>query len=433
MAIYHLHITSYKRSLGRSAIGGAAYRRALKASCPESGKRFNFRSKEEVIYSEFVPAQNDPTDYTQLSNLLKLYESIERTEKHPSATLGREIEGALPHELSLPQQVELVRAFVAEVRQRFGAKRAFFDFSIHNEPNNTHAHICMSERDQTAPFVFEKTKRRDLDGGAFVSACRNIWQTQTNLALEKAGISQRVDCRSHADRGLKVLPSFHEGKAAYFDSEVKKMNEVIKTTNQQLLKAPTTPPEDMASTYLASLPAQEFGVIENADPELTKSLYQYRLAASIYGGFSIHGLTYCQLKNKKYVTLYFADRSTLVDHGSEITAHAGTAKDNAKRVVELAVLKKWQVVRLSGSLAFVEAAMMNALAAGLEVSPIDDEQRELWARIQATVKAATVEQVNANAAPTAPLSLKALGAKHGNRGGDPAPQQPRQRGRGLGA
>ena len=101
-------------------------------------------------------------------------------------------------------------------------------------------------------------------------------------------------------------------------------------------------------------------------------------------------------------------------------------------MVELAVLKKWQVVRLSGSLAFVEAAMMNALAAGLEVSPIDDEQRELWVRIQATVKAATVEQVNANAAPIAPLSLKALGAKQGNRGGDPAPQQQRQRGRGLG-
>ena len=233
MAIYHLHIDSYRRSRGRSAIGGAAYRRGLKAACRESGKRFNFRSKAEVVFSEFIPAQNDTTDYTQLAHLLQLYEAVERTEKHPRATLGREIEIALPNELPLPQQVELVRKFVDEVRQRFGAEQAFFDFSIHAKEGNAHAHICMSEREQLAPFVFDKTKRRDWDGEAFVSACREIWQTQTNTALEQAEINQRVDCRSHADRGLILLPSIHEGKAAYFKSEVKQMNDIIKERNQQ--------------------------------------------------------------------------------------------------------------------------------------------------------------------------------------------------------
>lgn len=431
MAIYHLHIDSYRRSRGRTAIGGVAYRRGLKADCPVSGKRFNFRKKSEVVFSEFVPAQNDLTDYSQLSNLLNLYEAIERIEKHPRATLGRELEAALPHELTLPQQVQLVREFVAEVRQRFGAERAFFDFSIHDKPNNKHAHICMSEREQAAPFMFEKTKRRDWDGESFVSACREIWQAQTNSALEKAGINQRVDCRSHADRGLKLLPALHEGKAAYFNSEVKTMNDKIKEKNQELLRAPAIPPDDFATSYLASLSAQEWGMIENADLAPNKE-YQYRLAASKYEGFSIHGLTFCNLKNPKYVTLFFADRSKIVDSGLHITASGGTAKENAQRMIELAALKKWQSVRLSGSIAFVEAAMMNAHAEGLEVSPIDEEQRELWARIQATEKAATVEQVNANAAPAAPLSLKALGAKLGNRGGDPAPHQPRQRGRGLG-
>lgn len=438
MAIFHLHIASYQRSRGRTAVGGAAYRRGLKAACEASGKRFNFRSKEEVLFSEFSPAQNDLTDYTQLRNLLKLYEVIERTEKHPRATLGREIEAALPIELTLPQQVELVRKFVEEVRQHFGAKKAFFDFSIHAEPNNPHAHICMSEREQIAPFVFEKTKRRDWDGEKFVSACRKLWQTQTNFALEKAGKTQRVDCRSHAERGLEVLPALHEGKAAYFPSEVKKMNEKIKLVNQQLLKAPTyptTPPppeEDFMTIYMASLPPQEWGNIENADTDRTNSKYQYRLATKIYDGFNLYGLTYCQAKNPKYVVLWFIDKSKIVDNGNEITSTGGTAQDAAQRVVELAKLKGWQIVRLSGSLAFVEAAMINALAAGLDVSPIDDEQRELWERIQATEKAATVEQVNANAAPIAPLSLKALGAKLGNRGGDPASQKPRQRGLSLG-
>ena len=430
MAIYHLHIDSYRRSRGRTAIGGAAYRRGLKAACRVSGKRFNFRKKSEAIFSEMIPAQNDFTDYTQLGNLLQLYEAIEHTEKHPRATLGREIEAALPHELNLSQQVDLVREFVAEIRQRFGAERAFFDFSIHAKDGNEHVHICMSEREQTAPFAFAKAKRRDWDGDEFVLACRRIWQTKTNSALEKAGISQRVDSRSHADRGLGILPSLHEGKAAYFNSEVKTMNDIIKAKNQQLLKAPAEPEEDLGAIYRAALPPQESGMIENADPEPNKK-YQYRLAASLYEGFSIHGLTYCNMKNPKYVTLFFKDRSKIVDSGEHLTASGGTAKDSAQRVIELAVLKKWQVVRLSGSLAFVEAAMGYALAAGLDVSPIDEEQRELWARVKATNKAETVGQVNAIAVPTA-LSLSSLGAKLGKRESTPAPQKPRQRGRGIG-
>jgi len=361
MAIYHIHINSYQRSRGRTAIGGVAYRRGLKASCAISGKRFNFRAKSEVVFSEFLPSQNDPTDYTKLENILQLYEAIERTEKHPRATVGREIEVALPHELNLPQQVELVREFVAEVRQRFGAERAFFDFSIHDKPSNQHAHICMSEREQAAPFVFEKTKRRDWDGESFVSACREIWQAQTNAALEKAGISQRVDSRSHADRGLEVLPSFHEGKAAYFNSEVKKMNDIIKATNQGLLKAPALPPEDLSDIYGAGV--EECCGCENAEADPTKSIFQNRLAKQRYAGFNIPGLSYIQLKNPNYVTLYFSVpvRSKIVDHGSQITAHGGTPQTNAERVIALAQLKKWEKVRLFGSVAFVEAAMAKAL------------------------------------------------------------------------
>ena len=56
MALYHCHIDHYRRSEGRSSIGGAAYRRGIKAKCAVTGKHFDFRKKEEVVYSEFVPA-----------------------------------------------------------------------------------------------------------------------------------------------------------------------------------------------------------------------------------------------------------------------------------------------------------------------------------------------------------------------------------------
>lgn len=395
MAIFHLHIDSYRRSRGRTAIGGAAYRRGLKTSCPVSGRRFNFRAKQEVAFSEFIPAQNDLTDYSQLSNLLNLYEAIERAEKHPRATLGREIEAALPHELTLPQQVELVRAFVAEVRQRFGAERAFFDFSIHAKDNNTHAHICMAEREQAAPFVFEKTKRRDWDGEAFVSACREIWQAQTNAALAQAGINQQVDCRSHADRGIKVLPSFHEGKAAYFNSEVKKMNDIIKRTNQDINAMLIIPDEaiDINELRTTETPAVCFNPDELRGKRGKPNGFPYRLARKQYEGFAILGLSYINFKHPKRVTLWFDDRASVVDEGSRITANGGTAKANAERVVELARLKGWARIVFSGDEEFLREAFRQAIAKGLEVATDGERQQALLKAIQAETQPQAGAQV----------------------------------------
>lgn len=408
MAIFHLHIDSYRRSRGRTAVGGAAYRRGLKAACRVSGKRFNFRSKEEVAFSEFIPAQNDPTDYSQLANLLKLYEAVESREKHPRATLGREIEAALPLELTLPQQVELVRLFVAEVRHHFGAEKAFFDFSIHAKSNNTHAHICMSEREQVAPFVFDKTKRRDWDGDEFVRVCREAWQTQTNTALQQAGINQSVDCRSHTDRGLKVLPALHEGKAAYFNSEVKTMNDTIKKTNQDIKAKFIIPDDEVDINELRTKSTPS--VCSNPDAsdpaKIMSENFQYRLAQKQYENFAIYGLSFINIKHPNHVTLWFKDRSSLVDKGNSITASGGTEKDNAERMVELARLKNWKRIRFSGSNLFLREAFKQALANGLEIVTEGEEQEKLLSLIKTEV-----QNVAAASAITADIAREAVKAK----------------------
>ena len=437
MAIYHLHIDSYRRSRGRSAIGGAAYRRGLKASCPVSGKRFNFRTKEEVIFSEFIPAQNDPTDYTKLENLLQLYEAIERTEKHPRATLGREIEAALPHELTLPQQVELVRKFVAEVRQRFGAERAFFDFSIHDKPNNKHAHICMNEREQIAPFVFEKTKRRDWDGEEFVRDCREIWQTQTNSALKKTGINQRVDCRSHADRGLKMLPALHEGKAAYFKSEVKTMNEAISKVNQEIQaveKKRTERKARVGQTFKPSLKPEQipYGV-EYAEPVNAKS-YTAILVEQRYGQiFAFSGaLSFVNLRDPRKAILLFKDKSKILDYGNRVESVGSTPEESARRIVALAMAKGWGSVSFTGDEAFLRAAFFLAIENNLVIVPKDAVQQKILDEVLAAspAKAMAMPVALPPASPiTKPLSLSELGAKLGKRDDPIAPA--RKRGLGL--
>lgn len=68
-------------------------------------------------------------------------------------------------------------------------------------------------------------------------AWRAAWADVVNSALERAGRSERIDHRSHADRGLDEQPTVHEGYVAReieqqgFISEVCEMNRQIRTDN----------------------------------------------------------------------------------------------------------------------------------------------------------------------------------------------------------
>jgi len=390
MAIYHLHIDSYRRSRGRTAVGGMAYRRGVKAGCRHSGKHYNFRGKGEVVYSGFVAVDGDKTDYSKLENLIRLYEAVEQQETHCRATVGREIEAALPNELTLDQQIELIQGFIQEVKQSADAERAFFDFSIHHKPNNPHVHICMSEREQLSPFVFSKTKRRHWDGKDFIKQCRQLWERHTNTALLAAGVDQRVDCRSHADRGLSVLPSLHEGKAAYFNSEVKTMNGQIKETNESIKKkremTPFVPvPEAPVPTFAASDQPEfdddaEWGIQCEDEPaahdlrRLLKDKYNH------YFGFSKH-IVHVELKGE-YAILHFKDRSTITDQGGRIIAEGSNPQLSAYRIIELATAKGWHSVSFTGDDDFLRCAFLRAIEQGMEVVPKNENQALILAEIR---------------------------------------------------
>lgn len=154
-----------------------------------------------------------------------------------------------------------------------------------------------------------------------------------------------------------------------------------------------------------------------------------RLAQQKYEGFDIYGLTYCQMKNPRYVTMWFDNngiKSKIVDSGNTITSTGDTAQKSAQRIVELAQLKKWEKIKLSGSDAFIEEAMKCAHASGLEVSPTD-EQRKLWEKIHGEATA-TATHVIANTSPANVVpTLAGLGEKFNKRAvtPTPAPKRPK--------
>jgi hypothetical protein len=145
----------------------------------------------------------------------------------------REIEVALPRELTPSQRLELVQEFI---EQELGDKHAY-QFAIHTpkaaleKDDQPHAHIMYSERIRDGiardPDQYfkrynaknpEKGGAKKFSGGksskelkAELLNLRERWATLQNAHLEKHGHNERVDHRSLKDQGIDREPEKHLG------------------------------------------------------------------------------------------------------------------------------------------------------------------------------------------------------------------------------
>ena len=149
-----------------------------------------------------------------------------------NGTTYREMEIALPRELTPAQRLALVRGFVA---QELGTRHAY-QWAIHN-PNaadgheQPHVHLMFSERrvdgierDPAQYFRRHNPKTPERGGarkgygpysGGYLSQAERVahlkglrqrWEIACNTALAQAGHTERIDLRSHAERGLTIPP-----------------------------------------------------------------------------------------------------------------------------------------------------------------------------------------------------------------------------------
>ena len=128
MAIYHLHVQVIGRSAGRSVTAAAAYRSASKITSDYTGLTFDFTGKKWVEYSEVMLPPHAPKEYHDRE---KLWNAADAAEKSRDAQVARELDVALPVELTLDQQIQLVKDFVKET---FVAEGMIADINLHNPP-----------------------------------------------------------------------------------------------------------------------------------------------------------------------------------------------------------------------------------------------------------------------------------------------------------
>jgi hypothetical protein len=217
VAIYHLSMQTISRGKGKSAVASAAYRSCEKLVNEYDNITHDYSNKKDLVHKEIIAPDNSP-DW--IYERQKLWNEVEKVETRKNAQLGRELNVALPVELDLEKQKELVKNFASI---EFVSKGMIADICIHDKGDgNPHAHIMLTRREINENGFGEVKKewtgtQEYFKGRAsnaqkeIVEEIRTKWAECVNNALEHVGSQQRVDHRSFKDQGIDKVPTIHEG------------------------------------------------------------------------------------------------------------------------------------------------------------------------------------------------------------------------------
>jgi ATP-dependent exoDNAse (exonuclease V) alpha subunit len=221
MAIYHLSMKPISRASGRSSVAAMAYRAAEKLQNQRDGLVHDFSRRSGVEHAEIALPEGVDAEWAK--DRSALWNAAEASEKRKDARVAREIEVALPHELSSEQRLELTRKFAQGLADRYGVA---VDFAIHSPHGDTdirnhHAHIVMTTR-KVGPEGLGEKSDLELENKKLAAfglpttheQLRDIrvgWEERTNEHLARAGLEIRIDHRSHQECGLEIEPTQHMG------------------------------------------------------------------------------------------------------------------------------------------------------------------------------------------------------------------------------
>ncbi|MDH5824222.1 MobA/MobL family protein [Luteimonas sp. RD2P54] len=252
MAIYHTRVKTFSRSQGHASTAAAAYRAGLLIVDARTGLKHDYRRRGGVVETRCI-APDEAPDWA--FDPCELWPAAEASEKRKDATVAREFEIALPHELTDDERSALTADIARALVERY---RFAIQASIH-EPQtpdglNYHAHLLATTRRVGDAGLADKT--RELDGGPSgrgeVEWIREMVAKTINSHLAAAQIQARVDHRSleaqaaeAADLGdeatalaLSREPTEHIGKDATalhrrgVESERVQANEAITADNE---------------------------------------------------------------------------------------------------------------------------------------------------------------------------------------------------------
>jgi hypothetical protein len=207
LAIFRFSLKTGSRAQGKS---GAAH-----ASYIQRTERYDYGA-HELKYTE---SGNMPEWATSPGHFWAAADFHERL----NAEIYREFEISLPRELTLEQQVRLIREFThSELRERHPYTLAIHEVPAMDGGTNPHAHVMFTTRTMDGlrrpeeQFFKRANAQHPEKGGAIkdrswkpkerLYELRESWQDQCNLALKRAGHDAQIDARSLKDQGIDRNP-----------------------------------------------------------------------------------------------------------------------------------------------------------------------------------------------------------------------------------
>ncbi|MFZ6845540.1 MobQ family relaxase [Undibacterium sp. RuTC16W] len=361
MAIYHLSVKLITRTTAKNAVAAASYRAGQKIHDNRTGQTFDYTRKKEVSYRRIFTPPNAPR---WMKDREQLWNAVEQSETRKDAQVAREIEVALPIELSTSQHIILLERFV---HTQLISKGMIADVVIHNKKNNPHAHILLTTREINITCDGFGKKNRDWNDKINLKIWREQWASHCNRRLSIASSKSRIDHRSLQDQGAGRIPTVHVGANCHamdkrgITSKRKELNTLIKEKNmsneksKQLIASLKLEDETNQTQYEIVQAKKSRHLFLNPTDFNNSKRYREAIFARTYIPILLEIFAdYCNGINEIESDIGMCFQINLngggkvYDYGSQIKIASGTDEE-IKVAIRLAVEKGWGGLHLTGT------------------------------------------------------------------------------------
>lgn len=360
MAIFHLNAKVISRAQGRSATAACAYRAGQKIRDERTGLTFDYTRKREVTYRKIMAPGYAPA---WLQDRAALWNAVEKSEVRKDAQVAREIEVALPIELSAHQQIILLERYVTK---QFVKRGMVADVCIHNKPGNPHAHILLTTREIT-PAGFGK-KSRDWNTKEQLEEWRTAWAEHVNRRLFVTGHKSRVDHRTLQAQGIDREPEAHLGPQRKAMQAKGRLATAIQPNHQTNTEEEIMMNKNILQSFkrpqkkFVSMPSTTDGKVKrDMDHMIFTRDYLEQLPDEL--DEYIRAISKEETDIGACVDFKINPSGDVLDYGSQMSCLHGNS-DEVKVMVMLAKAKGWEGIHLTGSDEFKEKVFLNAVLSG---------------------------------------------------------------------
>ena len=150
MSIYHCTIKMHGQSSGRSCMAKIAYRAGDNLRDPETGKKYNFKNKSSVVFSDIKLPECAPSEWNDRQTL---WAEVMKKENESNSQYMREIQPAWPNEWSNEDCIAATKKMADWLCNTYNIP---VDYSYEDKHTinpktmeeiiNKHSHICMPTR-----------------------------------------------------------------------------------------------------------------------------------------------------------------------------------------------------------------------------------------------------------------------------------------------